>query len=449
MFPNPFPLVHVQTVTAPKTVQQSFKECLDRKDVEGAKAIIDELAEKKALSPYAFELYEEAALSDEATGAAILEHLLDGGCNPNLSDESGDTLLAFAAFAGKMSLIEMLLKAGADINRCNSQGMSPLMMACSPTEADMVAIAMDSRSLGELLRSAAHTEGDVAVQRTAIVSYMVQRSAVLDAQDRWGRTPLMYAVEAGDKVLVEALVDHGAKIEARDCAGNTALMAAVSHSRSDLPKRLEIAGVLLAKGADVLAVNHVGMSPLLYVFVEVVHAGAESFRRVYEKREELRRSMRLWAQLTRPVAVYRPADRAPGFVGSPTVIWRWMSRPGFGDSTRVLDESCLSRLDLLLGRGAIADVADKWGITALMRASDAGLTKSVQRLIAADARPWLRDERKHTALDYAIERGNKEVVSALKPVMARDMRRLQRIRFDARIVLKKAAAALRRRWFRR
>ncbi len=43
MFPNPFPLVHVQTVTAPKTVQQSFKECLDRKDVEGAKAIIDEL----------------------------------------------------------------------------------------------------------------------------------------------------------------------------------------------------------------------------------------------------------------------------------------------------------------------------------------------------------------------------------------------------------------------
>lgn len=85
----------------------------------------------------------------------------------------------------------------------------------------------------------------------------------------------------------------------------------------------------------------------------------------------------------------------------------------------------------------------------MMRASDAGLTKSVQRLIAADARPWLRDERKHTALDYAIERGNKEVVSALKPVMARDMRRLQRIRFDARIVLKKAAAALRRRWFRR
>ncbi len=60
--------------------------------------------------------------------SVALQIVLDWGINPNLRDADGNTPLHLAWYS---RVISMLLKAGADINASNNEGLSPLCMAIS------------------------------------------------------------------------------------------------------------------------------------------------------------------------------------------------------------------------------------------------------------------------------------------------------------------------------
>src|SRR5581483_9315424 len=70
--------------------------------------------------------------------AAIAELLLKAGADVNKQNHYGMTALLFAAWQGHTALGELLLKAGADMNKQNNQGDTALMYAA---EKDHAAIA--------------------------------------------------------------------------------------------------------------------------------------------------------------------------------------------------------------------------------------------------------------------------------------------------------------------
>ncbi|KAK7969962.1 hypothetical protein PG988_009035 [Apiospora saccharicola] len=56
----------------------------------------------------------------------VFEQALPLGLPANMTNEKGDTLLMLAAYHGHADLVELLIQHGADPNRVNDRGQSPL-----------------------------------------------------------------------------------------------------------------------------------------------------------------------------------------------------------------------------------------------------------------------------------------------------------------------------------
>jgi hypothetical protein len=73
------------------------------------------------------------------TGATkALADYLAAGVPPNLTNETGDTLIMLAAYHGHAETVRALLSAGADPNRPNDRGQTPLAGAVFKGETDVV-----------------------------------------------------------------------------------------------------------------------------------------------------------------------------------------------------------------------------------------------------------------------------------------------------------------------
>jgi len=63
---------------------------------------------------------------------------LDGGVPVNMTDASGNTLLMLAAYNGRPSTVILLTARGADVNRLNDRGQSPIAGAVFKMEPEIV-----------------------------------------------------------------------------------------------------------------------------------------------------------------------------------------------------------------------------------------------------------------------------------------------------------------------
>jgi uncharacterized protein len=69
---------------------------------------------------------------------------VDAGVPVNLTDASGNTLLMLAAYHGHASTVTILAGRGADVDRVNDRGQSPLAGAVFKGEDAVVAALLDA-----------------------------------------------------------------------------------------------------------------------------------------------------------------------------------------------------------------------------------------------------------------------------------------------------------------
>ncbi|EDQ90397.1 uncharacterized protein MONBRDRAFT_2715, partial [Monosiga brevicollis MX1] len=117
---------------------------------------------------------------------------------------SGDTLLHLAARTPAVSLLKKLLDRPRAALLCNDDGQTALHVA---------ARAGAGTSVIELLVAAANEVSGA-------------RGNGVNISDRWGRTPLHWAVQNGHLISVQALLQHGAQARAEDAQGETPLAIA-------------------------------------------------------------------------------------------------------------------------------------------------------------------------------------------------------------------------------
>ncbi len=187
---------------------------------------------------------------DDRDDPETLEALLGAGADPNREDSSGNTPLHYAVKNhAPLELIRIVQNQGGDINRPNNYLQPPLYMADQEDwREDLEALgAEDIPVSGKAKETALHLaalEGDIPLMEELIR----QGEIPLNRGNADGWSPLFYAAAGDQAEAARLLLERGADPDWRDQWSQTPLMICAYNAQgTELPE------LLLEYGADVKA----------------------------------------------------------------------------------------------------------------------------------------------------------------------------------------------------
>ena len=136
--------------------------------------------------------------------------------------------------------------------------------SCQNGNLDLVENAIENQYLSvHITNSQKVTPLHIAVENghEKVAAYLLSKGACIDAKDdKYGETPLYYAVLQSDIFLIDLLCEAGSEIDIPNKKGNTPLHQAIKD------KSFVCAQILLIHGAYVNAQNKKGNTPLHIIF---------------------------------------------------------------------------------------------------------------------------------------------------------------------------------------
>ncbi len=181
-------------------------------------------------------------------------------------------LLHYTAKLGKISFIKLLLERGADLERLNKEGDTPLFEAVQEGNQDAVLFLLKNKAninaqnfLGESLLHRA-----ILFKRIGILEILLKEGVALNLVDRNGNNLILQVVYLREKNfsieyllnIIQILTNYGVKINARNYFKETSISIAIKLEDPDL-----ILG-LLENGADI-NILHADGSLLVEKLVEI------------------------------------------------------------------------------------------------------------------------------------------------------------------------------------
>jgi ankyrin repeat protein len=382
-----------------------------------------------------------AVRNDDAT---LVDRLIRAGANAKAENRYGVTPIALACENGSAPVVERLLKAGVSANTTGPLGETALHLCARTGKADAVRMLLTNgarvdtienwRGQTPLMWAAA--EGNVDAMRmlieagadvnarSSIIVWERQRSE--EPRDKWlppgGLTPLLFASRDGKVASARALLDAGADINLVDPDRHTPLILALTNGQFD------VAGLLIERGADVNMEDKVGQTAL-YAAVNG-HTVPASNRPAPRETDDTLSSLDVikmllakGAKVDAPLRAALPyrtkLDRGgDGVLGVGTTP---LLRAGKAADVTVIK--------LLLEKGANAKAATRNGVTAVMMAanvsareedmtgrskSEKDIIESIKALMAAGADVMGSDNNGRTALHGAAMWGLTDVVKFVR-----------------------------------
>ncbi len=189
----------------------------------------------------------------------VVDELLKRGANPNDANEDGTTALMLSAMKGHMEVVQRLLDHGADPSIRNRHGITAADYAAwSPNYKITLHFINDIVSSGRVNQALLRA---VCENRTNNAALLLTHGADISKGDIPSMTLLHRAVEYSLPTTVQFLIDRGAKLDSQNSFGRTPLQEAAVHDRWDNVR------VLLRAGANPLVKSEVGET--LYDFLHL------------------------------------------------------------------------------------------------------------------------------------------------------------------------------------
>jgi ankyrin repeat protein len=157
---------------------------------------------------------------------ATVRRLLALGFDPNAVDSKGNTALYLALRYNSLKVARVLIDdPHIHLDQLTPNDENALMIACLQGDLDIVKLMVEK---GAQINKPGWTPLAYAATRghTAIVKYLLDHSAYIDAAAPNGTTPLMMAAYFGHDSTVKLLLEEGADPRLKNALGYTALRLA-------------------------------------------------------------------------------------------------------------------------------------------------------------------------------------------------------------------------------
>lgn len=319
----------------------------------------------------------DTALTLACTGGheELVELLLSRNANIEHRDKKGFTPLILAATAGHEKVVEVLLNHGANIEAQSERTKdTALSLACSGGRYEVVELLLNRGSNKEHRNVSDYTPLSLAASGgyVNIIRLLLAHAAEINSRtgSKLGISPLMLAAMNGHVAAVKTLLEMGSDINAQiETNRNTALTLACFQGRH------EVVQLLLEKKANVEHRAKTGLTPLM----EAASGG--------------------YVEVGRVLLDYGADVNAPPVPSSRDTALTIASDKGHVDF-----------VELLLQRGAQADVKNKKGNSPLWLSANGGHLEVVELLYKAKADIDSQDNRKVSCLMAAFRKGHVKVV---------------------------------------
>jgi uncharacterized protein len=349
--------------------------------------------------------------------ADLVSRLLKAGANPDARNRLGSTPLAEAAFNANTEMVKALLDAGANPNDAGPDGQTPLMIVARTSDGAAAKLLLDKganpnvketqRGQTALMWAAASSQGTImrellahgaevdAQSDTDLMTPLVSSEPRAQPRPPGGMTAMLFSAREGCMDCIQALVESGAKIDLPDPEGVTPLISAIFNAHFDVAK------YLIEKGANVDRWDWWGRTPL-YLAVDyntLPHGGRPDQPSLDETLPiDIIRLLLEKGAYPNPELKLFPPYRATGADRGVDRILTIGTTP----LLRAAKAQDADAIKLLLGHGAIVDLANSQGMTPTVAASGMGSVDADTRgnYYAADIQ-----ERAIASLDLLLAHG--------------------------------------------
>ena len=168
---------------------------------------------------------------------SMVQLLIEAGANVNVQDDLFHrSPLSMAAHIGCSDIVKILLEAGAETEAIDKKGETALAYAAKGGYLELAKLLLDNGADTErkiqkgrtiLMHAAEHG-------RDEFVRLLLQYNANIEAQDSNQQTSIMRAAGAGRRSTLQLLASQGANVYARDKFGRTIIHVAAAWGKTEL-----------------------------------------------------------------------------------------------------------------------------------------------------------------------------------------------------------------------
>ncbi|GAQ12244.1 hypothetical protein ALT_9565 [Aspergillus lentulus] len=201
------------------------------------KTVVRLLLEKGA-DPNAVRGYKETALHIAVMrgNSDIVSMLLNKGAHTELGDDCRNTPLHTAIMKKHWKITQLLLEGGADVGSRDSYGRTALDLAMTHSSQRSLFLFLKHVKLNAQNCQSLHTA--ISMNKTAVVRFLLENGADINRKDSEGQTPLLYAMLEAYDHLVELLLLYDVDPDAERYDGLTPLKLANEINREDWAQKL-------------------------------------------------------------------------------------------------------------------------------------------------------------------------------------------------------------------
>ena len=339
----------------------------------------------------------------------IVKMLIGAGAGVCVTDNKGATCLTLAANGGHTDMVHYLVGLPeVDVNHAGENGMTSL-------------------------------HGAVLRKRAEVVQVLIGAGADIERRDNLGRSPLLCASECGGLEVARMLVEAGAGVRITDNDGDTCLILAAHFGHTETVRYFvglkdvdvhhqgmnnqtalqnaveeghpDVVQVLIGAGADIERRDNLGCAPLLVAStlgkLDIVKMLVEAGAGVRVTQDNIGQTCLILA------AHHGHTETVRYLVGLPEVEVNYQARNNHTALYSAVQEGHPDVVQVLIDAGADIETKGSWGHSPLECASLGDDVVSVKMLVEAGAAVAEADKRRDSCLLLAVIQGHTETVRYL------------------------------------